>query len=174
MKKILPLLAFALLVSSPLLAASYWVVLKDGTKYEARGRPVVANGRATVTLKNGQVIQVAADAIDVAKSERTTRQGGRALIGVEHVPAQSQTKASSLGPQIKPRQPLQPPAGRTATPATPAITGPVLGNDVLQKFERAFENVGVFEHKLSSTGAHVLRAELTTDNEDKVFNIISA
>src|SRR5262245_65557203 len=96
MKKILPLLAFALLVSSPLLAASYWVVLKDGTKYEATGRPVVANGKATVTLKNGQVIQVAADAIDVQKSEETTRLGGGTLIGVEQEPVQSQAKSSAL------------------------------------------------------------------------------
>ncbi len=174
MKKILTLLAFALLVSSPLFAASYWVVLKDGTKYEATGRPVVANGKATVTLKNGQVIQVAADAIDVAKSEETTRQGGGTLIGVEQAPVPSQSKASSLGSQIKLRQPAPQPGSSTPTPAQPAITGPVLGNDVIEKFERAFENVGVFEHKLTSTGAHVLRAELTTDNEDKVFNTISA
>src|SRR5436190_8271196 len=173
MKKILPLLAFALLVSPQLFAASYWVVLKDGTKYEATSRPVVANGRATVTLKNGQVIQVAAEAIDPAKSEEVTRLGGASLLGVEQAPAPSRAKASSLGSQIKLRQPVQQQA-TTPTPAQPAVTGPVLGNEVIEKFERAYENVGVFEHKITSTGAHVLRAEVTTDSEDKVFNTISA
>jgi hypothetical protein len=173
MKKILSLLAFALLVSSQLFAASYWVVLKDGTKYEATARPVVANGRATVTLKNGQVIQVAAEAIDAAKSEEVTRLGGASLLGVEQAPVASRAKASSLGSQIKLRQPTQQ-ATTAPTTAQPAVTGPVLGNDVIEKFERAYENVGVFEHKITSTGAHVLRAEVTTDSEDKVFNIISA
>ena len=34
--------------------------------------------------------------------------------------------------------------------------------------------MGIFEHTLSATGPHSLRAELTTDNEEKVFNAISA
>jgi len=174
MKKILLLLAFAVLVSPQLFAASYWVVLKDGTKYEATAKPVIANGRATVTLKNGQVIQVAAEAIDVAKSEEVTRLGGGSLLGVEQAPTPSQAKTSSLGSQIKLRREQQ---QQTATPAAatpPPLTGPVLGNEVIEKCERAYENGGVFEHKITSTGAHVLRAELTTDSEDKVFNTISA
>src|SRR5437763_9017853 len=173
MKKILLLLAFAVLVSPQLFAASYWIVLKDGTKYEATAKPVITNGRATVTLKNGQVIQVAAEAIDAAKSEEVTRLGGASLLGVEQAPTPSQSKASSLGSQIKLRREQQQ-ATTAPTPVAPAITGPVLGNDVIEKFERAYENVGVFEHKITSTGAHVLRAELTTDSEDKVFNTISA
>src|SRR3954470_861385 len=99
MKKILILLSFALFVSPQLFA--YWVVLKDGTRYEALGKPVITAGRATVTLKNGQTIQVTADAIDVAKSEEVTRLGGGSLLGVEQMPAPSQAKASSLGSQIK-------------------------------------------------------------------------
>src|SRR5207249_2754512 len=106
------------------------------------------------------------------KSEEVTRLGGASLLGVEQAPVPSRAKASSLGSQIKLRQPAQQQA--TTTPAQPAVTGPVLGNDVIEKFERAYENVGVFEHKITSTGAHVLRAELTTDSEDKVFNTISA
>ena len=178
MKKILLLLACTLLVSPQLFA--YWVVLKDGTKYEATGKPSVTNGRATVTLKNGQVIQVAADAIDVAKSEEVTRLGGGTLIGVEQTPAPAQAKSSSLGSQIKLRQPPTPQqqaqatAPATATPV-PAYTGPGgLGSDVVEKFERAYESAGVFEHKFVTTAAHVLRADVTTDNEDKVFNTLSA
>ena len=50
----------------------------------------------------------------------------------------------------------------------------MLSSEVLNKFERAYENVGIFEHKITPTGAHTLRAELTADNEEKVFNAISA
>src|SRR5262249_7916868 len=172
MKKILLLLAIAIFVSPQLFA--YWVVLKDGTKYETVDKPTVANGKATVKLKNGQVIQVAADAIDVAKSEEVTRLGGGTLIGVELQRPQPQQKQSSLGSQIRLRRPeqMQPAAPAIAAPAP--VTGPLLGADVIEKFERAYENVGVFEHKLTSTAPHVLRAELTIDNEDKVFNTISA
>ncbi len=45
---------------------------------------------------------------------------------------------------------------------------------MLQKFERAYENVGIYEHKVVSTGAHTIRCELTADSEEKVFNAISA
>src|SRR5437867_4880989 len=99
MKKTLLLLAFLLLVSPQLFA--YWVVLKDGTRYEAVSKPVISGGKATVTLKTGQVIQVAAEAIDVPKSEEVTRLGGGSLLGVEQMPVPSRTKASSLGSQIK-------------------------------------------------------------------------
>ena len=53
-------------------------------------------------------------------------------------------------------------------------SGGALGSDVIEKFTRAFENVGIFEQKLTATGPHTLRAELTADSEDKVFNAISA
>ena len=44
----------------------------------------------------------------------------------------------------------------------------------MQKFGRAYENVGIFEQSIKATGLHSLRAELTADSEDKVFNAISA
>ena len=50
----------------------------------------------------------------------------------------------------------------------------MLSAEVLNKFERAYENVGIFEHTIKATGPHSLRAELTADNEEKVFNAISA
>jgi len=45
---------------------------------------------------------------------------------------------------------------------------------VLEKFDRAFDNVGIFEKKVTGTGANSLRAELTVDTEQRVFNAISA
>jgi hypothetical protein len=171
MKKILLLLAVALLVSPQLFA--YWVVLKDGSRYDAVDKPVISGSRATIKLKTGQTVVVAADAIDVAKSEEVTRLGGGELLGVEQRVAPTGKPASSLGSQIKLRRPDQQQTAPAAV-APPPVTGPTLGADVVDKFERAYENVGIFEHKLTSTGPHALRAELTVDNEDKVFNTISA
>ena len=171
MKKILLLLAVSLFVSPQLFA--YWVVLKDGTtRYDAVDKPVITGGKATIKLKSGQTIVVAADAIDVAKSEEVTRLGGGQLLGVEQRVTPSQKQASSLGSQVKLRRQEQAAAPAPVAPAVPI--GPTLGAEVLDKFERAYENIGVFEHKLTSTGAHALRADLTVDNEDKVFNTISA
>src|SRR5205085_10745235 len=45
---------------------------------------------------------------------------------------------------------------------------------IIDKFAEAYENVGLFGQKLTATGPHSLRAELTADTEDKVFNAISA
>src|ERR1041385_4065679 len=81
MKKILLLLAAALLVSPQLFA--YWVVLKDGSKYDAVDKPVITGNKATVKLKSGQTIVVAAAQIDAANSEEVTRLGGGQLLGVE-------------------------------------------------------------------------------------------
>jgi len=114
----------------------------------------------------------------VAKSDQVTRLGGGELFGVEQTPANAAEK-STLGNTIRLRKlpPSQSPAPAPAAPveAAPVIEpGAGLGADVISKFERAFENVGIFEHKLISTGPHSLRADLTADNEDKVFNTLTA
>ena len=44
---------------------------------------------------------------------------------------------------------------------------------VIEKFQRAYENDGIFETKVVSTGANVLRVELLVDTEDRVFGAIS-
>jgi hypothetical protein len=163
-------------VATPALASSYWVVLRDGARYEAKSKWSVVNGKAVVNLVNGSVLSLDPNSIDSAKSEEMTRLGGGSLLGVEQIPVTSTTKASTLGSTIRLRQ-ISPPAGAaqapTTTDAMPAA-GPGIGKDVLSKFERAFENVGIFEHNLVSTGPHSLRADLTADAEDKVFNTLSA
>ncbi|HEX3070942.1 MAG TPA: hypothetical protein VHX14_20400 [Thermoanaerobaculia bacterium] len=178
MKKIMIVAVLAAVVAIPTFAASYWVVLKDGTRYEAKSKWTVVNGKAVVNLVNGSVLNLDPNAINVAKSEEMTRLGGGDLFGVEQIPAPSTTKASQLGTTIKLRK--LPPSGPAAAAAAPAeatipiAPGALLGSDVLGKFERAYENVGIFEHKLVATGPHSLRADLTADTEDKVFNTLSA
>ncbi len=169
--------ALAVVIAIPTFASSYWVVLKDGTRYEAKAKWTVVNGKAVLNLVNGSVLNLDPNAINVAKSEEMTRLGGGDLFGVEQIPATSTTKASQLGTSIKLRKLPPSQAATAAAPAEatiPIAPGTLLGSDVLSKFERAYENVGIFEHKLVATGPHSLRADLTADTEDKVFNTLSA
>lgn len=176
MKKILILCAVSALVSSQLLA--YWVVMKDGSRYETTAKPTISGGKATFILKNGQAIQVAADAIDNAKSEEVTRLGGVTVMSVEQRQTPAPKQQPSLGSQIRLRRQQQQEAAANAGAAPAVAPAPVaaalLGADVLEKFERAYENVGIFEQKITATGGRGLRADLTTDSEEKVFNAISA
>ncbi len=179
MKKTL-IAAALVLAATQAFAASYWVVLKDGTRYEAKAKWTVVNGKAMVNLVNGNVLSFDPSAIDVSKSDEVTRLGGGSLIGVEQAPVTGTAKASTLGSAIRLHQ-LAPAQAPTTAPAAPADTPPPssspagsLGPDVISRFERGFENAGIFEHKLVATGAHSLRADLTADNEDKVFNSLTA
>jgi hypothetical protein len=173
MKKILLPLAAAALVASSL--AADWIVLKDGTRYETVGKLIITGNQATFTLKNGQMVQVAAEAVDRAKSEEATRLNGGRLLAIEQAPSPAAKPQPSLGSRVRLR-PVQP--GGDAPVPTPVPVAPtssaLLGADVVAKFERAYENVGIFEHKMTALPGRALRADLTTDNEEKVFNAISA
>jgi hypothetical protein len=177
MKKTLILAVLAILTVTQLVAASYWVVMKDGTRYEARAKWTIVNGKATMTLTNGSVLALDPSAIDVAKSEEVTRLGGGELLGVEQR-ATPTSKASEIGSAIRlrkltPSQPA-PAVAPVATETVPVAPGTGLGPNVISKFERGFEDIGIFEHKVISTGPHSLRADLTADNEEKVFNSLTA
>jgi hypothetical protein len=181
MKKTMIIAALVATVAMQTFAASYWVVLKDGTRYEAKSKWSVVNGKAVVNLVNGSVLSLDANAIDAAKSDEVTRLGGGSLMGVEQRPVTSAPKSSTLGTSIRLRKLPPSQSEAAASAAAPAADGPPpsgpgtgLGMDVLSKFERAYENVGIFEHKLVSTGPRSLRADLTADTEDKVFNTLSA
>lgn len=184
MKKIL-LLALTVLVAVPSFAR-YIVVLKDGTTYSAKAKWTVANGKALVLLENGQSLQLDPSLIDVPRSEQLTKIGMANANVIDLNPnagQQQQTKQTpSLGDAIKlrPRGAQQPQA---QAPAPPKVTlnapAPISGagtmsGEVIDKFDRAFENVGIFEKKISSSSATSIRAEMTVDTEDRVFNAISA
>lgn len=184
MKKTLMLLALTLLVAVPSFAR-YIVVLKDGTRYAAKAKWTVANGKALVLLENGQSLQLDPALIDVPRSEQMTKIGMANANIIDLNPnaaGQPQTQQSpSLGDTIKlrPRAQQQPaPPQATSKPALSA-PAPISGTgtmsaEVLEKFDRAFENVGIFEKKITSSSATSIRAEMTVDTEDRVFNAISA
>ena len=187
--KSLVLFAAAALLALQAFAADYWVVMKDGTRYKAKARPTVTGNRATIQMQSGSTLVVDAAQIDVAKSEEVTRNGGGEVLAIEQRPtgmAPQQQQGPSLGSQIKLRKSptqQQPQAAAPATlpppqPAAPITATPSSGTEaqagVIDKFTRAFENVGVFEHKITSINRTSLHCELTADSEDKVFNVLSA
>lgn len=182
MKKTFAVFAFATLVAAQSFA-TYIVVLRDGTRYTAKARWTVVNGKAIVQLENGQSLQLDPSLIDVAKSEQTTKLGmaGANVLDVGATTAPKQPKQPSLGDiRLRPRETPKQAASRQA--AQPAATAPAavatvagsLPDEVTEKFDRAYENVGIFERKVTSTGARSLRAEMTVDTEERVFNAISA
>ena len=183
MKKSLTVLVCTLLMSAPAFA-TYIVVLKNGTRYSAKAKWTVTNGRALVLLENGQSLQLDPALIDVQKSEQLTKLGlaNANVIDLNaQAPERQVPQQPSLGSTIKLRKPgqqaaEQAAAAKAAAAATPAPipTGGTMSSQVLDKFQRAYENVGIFEQKVDSTGPQTIRVELTADTEERVFNAISA
>jgi len=184
MKKVPLFAALALLVTANAFA-TYIVVLKNGQSYKAKAKWTMQNGKAIAQLENGQTLAIDPTLIDVAKSEQTTSAGlgGAKILNLNNntAPApQPQGQEPGLGSEFHLRkaapaaQPVTPaPAAQTAPP--PSLSGGgTLSQEVLEKFARAYENVGLFEQKIMSPGPGLIRAELTADSEDKVFNAISA
>jgi hypothetical protein len=167
--------------------ATYIVVLKDGTRYRAREKWRVVNGKALLTMENGSTLQLDPALIDEPMSDQVTARGlgDVKVLGVEArtpAPAKQQESLGSITRLRK--QPVEQPAEPSAAapvkkqqapeavPVNPS--GAKLSDEVIRKFSAAYENVGIFEQKIVSTGPNNLRVELTTDNEEKVFNAISA
>jgi hypothetical protein len=181
MKKILSMAAVCVLLSANAFA-TYIVVLKNGTIYKAKSKWSVVNGKAMIALESGQTLQLDPSLIDEPASEKQTKSGlGDArVIAVETDTAASAPRPQqpSLGAAIRLRRPnTAPPVAPTpaAAPApVPISANGNLSQEVIDKFAKAYENVGLFEQNLKATGPHSMRADLTADTEDKVFNAISA
>lgn len=167
----------------------YIVVLKNGTQYAAKAKPAIVNGKALIQLENGQSMSVDPSLIDGPRSEQATKHGMSNAsvidLNTNSAPAPVAPKQPSLGDTIRlrPRPAPQTVQEESSTPkTTPNPTAPSavttvpgqLGLDVIEKFERAFDNIGIFERKLVPTGGRSMRADMTVDTEDRVFNAISA
>jgi hypothetical protein len=185
LKKLLVVAALAVVVTANAFA-SYIVVLKNGQTYKAKAKWTMQNGKAIVQLENGQTLAIDPTLIDVAKSEQTTNAGlgGAKILNTVNnaLSPAAQPQESGLGSvvHIKRMTPTPPPVPTAAPGAAAQVVPPPssgngsLSQEVLDKFARAYENVGLFEQKITSPSAGVVRADLTADSEDKVFNAISA
>lgn len=182
MKKMLGLAVLSILAAAQL-SAAYIVVLKDGTQYKARQRWTVSEGKALIQLETGSVLQLDPNLIDVAKTNEINKLGlgnVKVLAQETRTPGGS-TNETSLGSTLKLRKQATP-AG-TVAPQTQAAARPVapdgkagagLGFETISKFEAAYENVKIFEHEVRSSAPGKIRANLTADNEDRVFDAITA
>jgi hypothetical protein len=184
MKKFTALFLF-LVIFAPSAFAEYIVVLTNGTRYKAKEKWRVVNGKAILTLDTGAVMQIDPALIDAKKTDEVNRLG----LGDVNViavgksgPATPQAKPESLGSiasirKIDAPAPAAGPGRREGEPEKPSITPGsegYLGNDVASKFVGAYENVGLFESNVAPSAPYTLRIELTTDNEDQVFKALSA
>src|SRR5437763_508004 len=148
MKKTLVLSAAAALLAVHAFASGYWVVMKDGTRYNAKTKPTINGNRATISMQSGSTLVVDAAQIDQAKSDEVTRLGGGELLGVEQ-PRTGSTAAqqpqNSLGAIRLRKLPSaqQAPAPQPSNAVAPtAPTGGEVQGDVIEKFGRAFESAG--------------------------------
>ncbi|HEX7833068.1 MAG TPA: hypothetical protein VF787_25665 [Thermoanaerobaculia bacterium] len=176
MKKALT--AFALILFAAPAFARYIVVLKDGTQYFAKEKPTIKNGKAIVRLETGQSLQLDPALIDTAKSERATELGlsGKVVdLETNMAPVEKKAKPNLGDIRLKQRSGTNNPSqtDNNAASARPK-SGGTMPASVIDKFDRAFDNVGIFEKKVTSSGGSSLRAELTVDTEQRVFNAISA
>ncbi len=184
MKKRLLLLALATLVAGQAFAR-YVVILKDNTRYNAKAKWTVVNGKAIVNLENGQSLSLDPALIDVAKSERATKLGYDATVIDLNPGAAQQTQTATRQPSLGDSIRLRPRNNQNNTPAPaapkPATPAPVttsgagaMPERVLENFDRAYEELRIFEKKIEATGPRSIKATLTVDTEDRVFQTLSA
>lgn len=173
------ILAFALtLAIFPSFAfAVYTVVLKDGTRYRAKEKWKVSGGKALVTLENGTTLSLDPKLIDEKESERvnTSTLGGAKVIPTAQQSSQpTKPQQSALGSITTLRRPETTTETKTPSGDNPNLGQTNLSNDVLMRFQQAYENVGLYDAKVQGAGRNTIRVELTADNEDQVFKAISA
>lgn len=156
------------------LAAQYIVVLRDGKRYNAKARWQVVDGKALIRLENGTTLQLDPSLIDVAATEQVNKAGlgDATVIGTSAPPAQSGTRApeQSLGSvtRLREKNAARPDAG-TAAAAASAI--PL---NVLDRYRNAYDNLGYYDANIRATGPDTMRVELVAENEQQVFNALSA
>ena len=183
MKKMLGAVVLSIFAATQL-SAAYIVVLKDGTQYKAKQRWTVTDGKALLQLESGSVLQLDPNMNDVAKTNEVNKLGlgDVKVLGREtRAPGAASQTDTSLGSSLKLRKPAGPAAAPTpqsrptAPPVVPAgRPGQGVGFETISKFEAAYENVKIFEHAVASTAPGKIRANLTADNEDRVFDAITA
>ncbi|HEU5161831.1 MAG TPA: hypothetical protein VFV54_01680 [Thermoanaerobaculia bacterium] len=188
MRKILAISLLGALAATAALA-DYTVVLKDGRRLQARQKWTMSGGKAIVELTNGTRLQLDPAMIDAAQSEAATRSGlgdAKVLEMAPQTAAPARKQQPSLGsianirkqPDAAPAKPAPAPAPastrKSSAPSEPATVAGAVDGSVAEKFNAAYENVGLFERKLSLSEEGRLRIDLMADTEDQVFKAISA
>jgi len=179
MKKIL-LLSAVILMTATASFATYIVVLTNGARYRAKEHWTIVDGKAIIHKDDGTILQFDPTLVDVAKTDEVNRAGlgDVKVIATEQPASVPQTRQSPLGSYTTLRKP---PKGSSTptTPATQAVRslgaseGGVAG-DVINRFQSAYENIALYDAKITSPSPKTLHVEVTADTEDQVFKAISA
>ncbi|MGH9458287.1 MAG: hypothetical protein ACRD2J_11695 [Thermoanaerobaculia bacterium] len=179
MRKTLAFVLFGALAASAALA-DYTVVLKDGRRFQAKEKWKIVQGKAIVELTSGTRLQLNPSLIDAAASEAATKSGLGDVTVLQSGPSPSSAppppEKPSLGSLVTLRS-----ADQDEQPERPAREDEArsqsnlkLDFTVSSKFKAAFENVGLFDARLSASAPTRIRIDVTADNEDQVFKAISA
>ena len=158
------------------LFATYTIFMKDGTTYKATKKWEVRDGLAHITLETGTVLTVDPRLIDIPTSERQNQLGlGDArLITTERTPTQPTNSTPPLGSRIKIRQRGEQAETTPGTTQQAQPAGPALDREILSRFTRGYENIGLFGAKIEQTAQGTLAVRLLANSEDDVFKAISA
>lgn len=160
--------------------ASYIVVLKDGTRYIARDKWTMVDGKAIIVLHNGgTTMQLDPTVIDLAETDRANKAGvGDArLLAVGGRPAsEAKKQAPSLGSltQLKQREKAASAVTGTGTSVRETPGSGMVGVDIISRFQAAYENMALYQNQVTATGPSTLKIEIIADNEDQVRKAISA
>jgi hypothetical protein len=188
----------ALLASATLLVAAtgYTIILKDGSSLVAKKKYTIENGRAIITLLSGSETFVAADKIDVARTEAINKSGygtGVLIPGspqdIGTVPAQPKKEETladlinkrGAGPRDVPtyrREKDQPVGGLVKTKAgyydlSTLARKPYPHADVTAELQQFFHAQGLDEVEiLEGTQADRPLVEISTNSEGSVFKAL--
>jgi hypothetical protein len=176
MRRLLTFAATLALCAVPVFA-QYTVVLRDGTTYKAKEKWKVVNGQALISLESGTQISLDPRMIDIERTEQANRLGlGDAkLIKVEERTADApRQQQQPLGSVTTLRRDTASTSSTSSPRQQPATSETLVGKDTLSKFQRAYNNVGLFGATVTPSEGATLTVTVTANTEDEVFKAISA
>lgn len=169
----------ALLMSSPLLA--YNVKLKDGSIIFARTKYEVKGKKAIITLQNGTVTSYDLSQIDIPGTEQYNKDNPGNVLVIDNtgdsqltVPLPTPNPTVSLQDVIRKKKvSLDTRTGRNTAAENAAAASMQVDAAVDQAFRKVLDGAGIAQYRLTSTHGKI-RFLATTNNEETVFNTISA
>ena len=169
----------ALLISSPLLA--YNVKLKDGSIIFARTKYEVKGKKAIITLQNGTVTSYDLSQIDIPGTEQYNKDNPGNVLVIDNtgdsqltVPLPTPNPTVSLQDVIRKKKvSLDTRTGRNTAAENAAAASMQVDAAVDQAFRKVLDGAGIAQYRLTSTHGKI-RFLATTNNEETVFNTISA
>ncbi|MEP6769987.1 MAG: hypothetical protein ABJC61_15040 [Acidobacteriota bacterium] len=169
----------ALLISSPLLA--YNVKLKDGSIIFARTKYEVKGKKAIITLQNGTVTSYDLSQIDIPGTDQYNKDNPGNVLVIDNtgdsqltVPLPTPNPTVSLQDVIRKKKvSLDTRTGRNTAAENATAASNQVDAAVDQAFRKVLDGAGIAQYRLTSTRGKI-RFLATTNNEETVFNTISA